>query len=412
VPTIYIFAPFDALPGEAGSPARFEALKEALEAQGHTCIWWTSDWSHITKSRRASVAKETGIRLLPSPAYYKNVSLKRMRSHRSMARAYVAEVTRSIEAGELPAPDVQFFSLPPLDSAAACMKIKKRFGGRVILDVMDVWPNTFYQMLSFVPVSFRDAVGRILFYPFHRQACYAARHCDALTAQSFSFVDWAKSLGFKNKPAHVCYLGSEVSDAVVRRERSADEPLRLAYIGMMGMSYDLETLFQAVRDLIEEGQPVALDIAGTGPKEAALRAFVQVNHLDKVIRFHGYLERPQLSKLLESCHLGMVPMYPKSGVTVPYKACEYSCQGLGMIHSLPGELEKLVDQHSAGALYCAGDVLSLKSVLTAYLNDPDRIALNSSGAIALAAKEFDRSHTYPGFASYLIELGVRSREDL
>lgn len=402
--TIYIFAPFDAIPGEAGSPARFEALKEALEAQGHTCIWWTSIWSHVKKSRRPSISKATGIRLLPSPAYGQNVSLKRIRNHRALARAYVTEVTRSIEAGEIPAPDMQLFSLPPLDSAAACLKIKKRFRGKVVLDVMDIWPNTFYQMLPFVPVCLRDIFGRIVFYPFYRQACYAAKHCDALTAQSRSFVDWAKGLGFRDKPEHVCYLGADVPPSVVLRERLPDQPLRLAYIGMMGMSYDLETLVQAIRDLVVEGHSVTLDIAGTGPKEAALRKWVCLNHLEEIVRFHGYLDKSQLFKILESCHLGMVPMYPESGVTVPYKACEYSCQGLGMIHSLPGELEALVDQYQAGTIYSVGNVDSLKGTIATYLNDAEQVVRHSSGAMELAAERFDRSHTYQAFASFLADL--------
>ena len=177
-----------------------------------------------------------------------------------------------------------------------------------------------------------------MFCPFYRQACYAAKHCDALTAQSYTFVDWAKRLGFKDKPVHVCYLGAEVSGPVVPRERHINEPLRLAYIGMMGISYDLETLLQSVRDLVRAGHPVQLEVAGTGPKEEALRAFTKANQLEEAVRFHGFLERPQLLKLLESCHLGIVPMHPESGVSVPYKACEYSCQGMGMIHSLQGEL--------------------------------------------------------------------------
>jgi len=81
---------------------------------------------------------------------------------------------------------------------------------------------------------------------------------------------------------HVCYLGAEVSGPVVPRERHINEPLRLAYIGMMGMSYDLETLLQSVRDLVRAGLSAQLEVAGTGPKEEALRAFTKANQLEDV----------------------------------------------------------------------------------------------------------------------------------
>ena len=403
--TIYIFAPFDAIPGEGGFPGRFGALKMAIEALGHRCIWWVSDWQHAGKVRRESSPLHTDVRLLPSPEYHANVGLARLRSHRALARAYIREASAAIESGEIPAPDVQLYSLPPLDSAAACRCIQQKFGGSLILDVMDVWPDTFFQMISFVPKRLRPTIGRLIFYPFLRQARSAVRMCDALTAQSKSFLDWGIGLGYRGNTSHVCYLGAEMAAEVLPRQYQKNECLRLAYLGMMGMSYDLETLLYAMRALVDEGHSVSLDLAGTGPKESDLKALTADLGLDASIRFHGYLRKDALDSMLMVCHVGIVPMFPDSGVVVPYKACEYTSSGLGIVHSLPGELDDTVTAFSAGTYYQVESVASLVQAIKTYIKDPETVERHSTGAIRLARDHFDRRHTYNDFAEYVAAIG-------
>ncbi len=403
--TIYIFAPFDAIPGEGGYPGRFGALKSALEALGYRCIWWGSDWQHAGKVRRESLPLETDVRLLRSPEYFSNVSLARWRSHRALARAYVREVSASIETGEIPAPDVQLYSLPPLDSAMACRRIQQKYGGKLVLDVMDVWPETFFQTLSFLPQRLRAAFGPFFFYPFVRQARASARMADGLTAQSQSFLKWAIAKGYQGHSSHVSYLGAEMAEEVEPRQYRAGECLRLAYLGMMGMSYDLETLLHAVHQLIMAGRAVTLDLAGAGPKESELKAMVSRLGLDAVVHFHGYLKKEALGQMLASCHIGIAPMFPDSGVVVPYKACEYTSAGLGLVHSLPGELESMVNAKHAGSYYQVGCIRSLVKSIEAYIQDPQRVEQHSIGAIQLAREYFDRKRTYPAFADYVGRVG-------
>lgn len=403
--TCYIFAPFDAIPGEGGYPGRFGALKMAIEALGWRCIWWVSDWQHAGKLRREPSAPSSDIRLLSCPSYHSNVGWARLKSHRALARSYVREVNAAILAGEIPPPDVQLHSLPPLDSASACRRVQRRHGGALVLDVMDIWPDTFFQMLAFVPKGIRPNLGRILFFPFVLQARSAARACDGLTAQSKSFLEWGIDMGYTGSTSHVCYLGAEMKASGIQiRSCEPAECLRLAYVGMMGMSYDLETLLQAVSRLHRKGHAISLDLAGAGPKEPNLRAMTTRLGLDDIVRFHGYLQKDALGAMLESCHLGIVPMFPDSGVVVPYKACEYTSSGLGIVHSLPGELEDMVASTDAGSYYQVGNVDALVEAIEGYIKDPVMVSRHSSGAIRLSREHFDRSHTFGRFSEYVVSL--------
>ena len=402
--TIYIFAPFDPLPGEPGYPGRFGTIQTVLKKLGHECVWWTSDWDHAAKRRRNADQLPSDIRVLPTPAYEKNVSFRRFYNHRILADRYLQTLREEIGNGKIVAPSLQFVALPPIDAISACLKIRAEFSGLVVLDIMDVWPETFYQAIPIGSIATKRWLGCLLFYPQMRKVRRAISECDALTAQSTSFLDWAQNLGFSGRPSHVCYLGADLSEPIAQRRFDPEGSLRLGYLGAMGVSYDLETLLTVVYRIRKEGVLLELDLIGGGTKEDQLRNWVKAHGLESSIRFHGYLPKQEAFKHLASCHMGLVPMFPESGVTVPYKSCEYAGVGLGLIHSLPGELGDLVKEYSAGVAYRAGDENSLYKVLCSVLDAPETVATYSQGAARMAEAVFDRNKIYIGLGEFLSEL--------
>ena len=324
-----------------------------------------------------------------------------------LADRYLKTVRDEIRRGTLAAPSLQFVALPPIDAMAACLKIRAEFSGSIVLDIMDVWPETFYQAIPFGSDAMKRGLGRCLFYPQMQQVRRAIAGCDALTAQSASFLDWARDLGFSGRPSHVCYLGADLPEVIPQRRLNAGGVLRLGYLGAMGVSYDLETLLAVVHCIRKEGGLLELDLVGGGTKEAGLREWVKAHELESSIRFHGYLPKQEAFERLASCHLGLVPMFPESGVTVPYKACEYAGVGMGLIHSLPGELSGLVDEYSAGVGYRAGDERSLYEVLRSVLDTPGNVATYSQGAARMGEAVFDRKKIYIELGQFLSELETR-----
>ena len=85
--------------------------------------------------------------------------------------------------------------------------------------------------------------------------------------------------------------------------------IRIAYIGNMSLSYDLATAIDAVKG--DDG--LSLDLAGSGPDEAALRRRAEGCAR---IRFHGYLGDAELRAMLAEADVGLVPMFDDSCVGV------------------------------------------------------------------------------------------------
>ena len=354
--TVWIINPFDNLPLEGYRPMRYWLMARGFVAAGHRVVYWTSDFSHATKKRRA-LAKENPeqgieLRMVPTLAYPKNICLRRVASHWQLARAW-----QRIAEKEAEKPDVVIASTPPLGLCLAALRFAKRHGALFVADIMDAWPETFERI-----------VPKWMLYPMRRIARRIYSQADAVSAVASRYIDLAKSYG-ATAPVKLSYHGidigelEEVGDKSSRMENSAlqlqlETPtLRVAYIGSFGASYDLETAIVAVRQMPN----ATLDIAGSGPKDAALR---QMAAGCGRIRFHGYLADAEMKALLKRCDVGLVPMFSDSCVGVPYKLADYAAAGLHIVECLGGETESLVERFHAGAHYKPRDVASLVAALS------------------------------------------------
>ena len=352
--TAWIVNPFDNLPPEGYRPQRYWLMARAFAQAGHQVSYWTSDFSHAHKAPRQFKEPVTpdGFRLtlVPTKPYPSNICLRRIWSHRALAHTWRQMAEASAER-----PDVVIASLPPLSLAAAALAFSRKVGARFVVDIQDAWPETFYRVAP-----------AWLFAPLRAAARRIYRSADAVTAVATRYLDLAKSYGAMS-PFHLCYLGIDIGEkGKVKDERCVTSqpftlhpsPFTLLYLGAMGKSYDLETVIDAIKEMDD----TELDLAGTGPKEAALRA--RAADCPRV-RFHGYLDAAALQTLLAHADAGVIPMFPDSCVGVPNKLADYAAAGLRVVNSLPGETADIISRFAAGAFYMAGNVTSFKAAVSA-----------------------------------------------
>ena len=374
--TVWIVNPFDNLPPEGYRPQRYWLMARAFAQAGHQVTYWTSDFSHAHKAPRQF--KETiapdGFRLtlVPTAPYPANICLRRVRSHRALARTW-----RQMAAASPERPDVVIASLPPLSLASGALAFCRTVGARFVVDVQDAWPETFYRVAP-----------AWLFAPLRAVARRIYRAADAVTAVAARYLDLARSYG-ATAPAHLCHLGIDLPPRPALR--SPSRHLNLLYLGAMGKSYDLETVI----DAIKETDDAELDLAGTGPKEKALRA--RAADCPR-IRFHGYLDAAALQTLFAQADAGVIPMFPDSCVGVPNKLADYAAAGLRIVNSLPGETADLIARFAAGAFYAAGDVQSFKDAVSALRRPAPDFASDAFRDF------FDARRLYAGYVDFIQNL--------
>jgi glycosyltransferase involved in cell wall biosynthesis len=417
--SVWLVNPFDDIPGEGLPPLRYWTLARVLAARGHDVIWWTATWSHRRKAIRSAplgIREDEGfaVRLVAVRPYEKDASLARIGSHRDFGKTFERLANESVSSGQLERPDIILASLPPLDSPEAAARLAKKLDATFVLDLMDVWPETFDRLLP-GPGFLKRLIAPFMLGGMlkRRQALVAA--ADAVSAATQTYADAVLRDAPDALPRHVCYVGAypqefpspprlmnHVPEAGSDESATPEQaPLECVYAGTLEAGQDLDVLAGAARQLSASGVRATIHVAGTGAGEAGLRRAAAAGTGSCRLEVHGLLPRQAYVNLLASCDLGLVCVKPESMVAVPYKACDYAAAGLAIVNSLPGELQRLIDEHAAGVAYTAGDAASLARAIAGFVTDPSRLTACRQGARRLAAAEFDRERTYPKFADWL-----------
>ena len=390
---VWIQNPFDNLPLEGYRKQRYWLMCEAFARAGWKVVFWTSDFSHAKKRSRvenqnanfheSDEYSRIGLRLIPTLPYPKNVCLARIQSHRAYAKEWLrfALDNRTIEHSEQSnIPSLIITSTPTLSAAAAALRIGRALGSKVVVDVMDAWPETFERL---APKGLRWLTKPFL-AGMYRTARRIYREADLVTGVCERYRELTGRSDY-----YLAYHGIEKKeDGEGRKEKvwtaGGNRKIRLVYAGNLGKTYDLATVVKAV----EANVDFELDVAGFGEFSSACSR----------VRFHGLLSEQDLQALLGRCDVGIVPMRPDSWVGVPYKFCDYSQAGLAIVSSLGGESSALLEKYRCGATYNAGDVASLVAAVRQVMT------FERGASRTMCAAEFDAVRIYDDYVSRVSQI--------
>lgn len=383
---VWIENPFDNLPLEGFRPQRYWLMAEAFARAGHETTLWTADFNHTTKARRTVEGEPQNFKLclVSEPPYGKNVSLRRMLAHWRYAKEW--ERRAELFARENGRPDAIVASSPPLSAGCTARRLAAKFGARLVIDVMDAWPETFER------VAPKWALA-----PLRRMARANYLGADAITTVADRYIELVREYGYREK-AKRFYHGIDLGQSAAQHSgKSTQDGLRLAYVGNLGRTYDLATVVRAVSRL----DNATLDIAGKGDGEVEIKALSERLGLQSRVRFWGYLDECGMSSLLANCNIGVIPMSADSCVGVPYKLCDYAKHGLAIASSLGGESADLIARYKAGAIYRPSDSDSLVSALKGI--DVEECGKN---ARRMAEAELDALAIYRDYVNHIEKLGI------
>ncbi|MDO5059886.1 MAG: glycosyltransferase [Neisseria sp.] len=356
---IAIVAPFCSLPGEAYFN-RFLYLAERL-AERHEVTLITSQFRHHDKTFRnpADFAAPQGrlnIRLLAETGYRKNVSLQRVLSH----RAFVRRLAQEVAAWQTGRFDAVYSAYPLIASNLVLAQHKKRVGYKLIIDVQDVWPESFSAVL---PLAGK-LPPRLL--PFARRADRAYAAADALAAVSHTYLARAQAAN-PNVPAEAVYIGADM-DAVaeiVPHRFPANGTLRLFYLGTLSYSYDLATICRAVDSAFSDGLDVELHIIGGGPDETRLRGLASER-----VHFHGYLPYAESIALAKGCDVAVNPIHGYAPQSITNKLSDYMALGKPILNSQLSPEARTVIEMLPHAHYPSGDAAACAAAIRQLANRP------------------------------------------
>lgn len=196
----------------------------------------------------------------------------------------------------------------------------------------------------------------------------------------------------KDKPNVVLYnLTDQIKSSVVREDKKEKYYL---FFGRLSYEKGIKTLISAFK----ETPQCKLKIAGTGPLEGELKAFVLQNGMTNV-EFLGYQTGKPLRDLVENAYFIMVPSewYENNPMTI----IEGYAAGVPVIGARIGGIPEIIVDGRTGYLFESGNKEELvKMINRSNLLDDNEYWTMCDAALKFAKDHFSRDEYYPKLMSF------------
>lgn len=401
---IWIVNPYGTLPSEGWRDYRSLMLAKALVNRGHRVLWWISDFEHRSKKRRADIVFSdpllpANVKVVPvqSRPYERNISFGRIAYEQSFGDGFAA-----LAPGQ-EVPDMVVLADPSLFYSAQVLKFVDRVGCKLVIDILDLWPELFKVAL---PTWIRG-LDKFLFSPLYSRRRRLLERADGVVSVSKDFLTITNVA--PETPSCISYLGvdhrqfelleaSEESRAINEFARGR---LVVMYAGTLGDAYDIGCALRTIELCEQSRLPVSFVFAGDGPKRGEVESFCR-QHAESIL-FLGSVPARELPTIYAQCDVGLCSYAPESTVSMPVKLYDYLAAGLYVYSSLRTEIADHLRANRCGEMYRAGSAQSLFGLIEKTLSD--RVALaDGKKRAAMLGREFDSVAQHEKMARFLLDL--------
>lgn len=387
MPDVVMISNYWHFPWEKSS-SRYHAAAAELTGAGMTVEVVTSSFYHTRKRQHEPVTDRLPYKatLIHERGYAKNISPARIFSHRGFAKRVVAYLEKRER------PDAIYLFVPPTGLAKRVVQFANRNGIAVVIDVLDLWPEAFDMVLP-------HQLARSLLLPMKHAAEYAYANADAIVAVSKTYEQRALRCNHRGAQGHCVLIGTDLAQfdrAAAGAPALADKlrPVTMAYIGMLGHSYDLCGVMDAMALLRGQGfDEVELLVMGDGPLREKFERYAAEKRLP--VRFTGRLPYEEMVKKLVRCDIGLSVLVGNAAQSIINKHADYVAAGLPVIsvQKLP-EFGELLQAYHAGVSCAPGDTETLAVGIRALASDEAARRETGKNSRRLAEEKFNRAKTY------------------
>lgn len=374
-----------------GNNSRFIYLAKLLVKNGNEVEIITSDFYHSTKRHFQRTDELPGIKITMQhePGYKKNISLKRFASHKELGR----NIGRYLKHRKNP--DLVYCAVPSLDVARQvarfCAKEKVKF----VIDIQDLWPEAFKMVVN-IPV-----ISDIAFMPMKYQANRIYQMADKIVAVSETYASRARLVNKKCLDSRVVYLGTEKKnyDHVVPKSEISSDLIKIAYVGSMSASYDLNTVIDAISQMPDHAN-VRLVAMGDGSLKEQFMKYAEKRGIQS--EFTGRLPYFEMIEKLKSCDIAVNPIKKGSAGSIINKVGDYAMAGLPVVSTQESEEYRiLLDEYKAGINCKCESVDEVSEALELLFKDENLRKIVSENSLRLGKERFDREKTYQEIIDYI-----------
>lgn len=309
---------------------RVDLVMEQLRSKGYECTYITGDFSHFTQQRYT--IDVPGGEQLPTIPYHKNMSVARLASHYFFAR----DVFRRVEQLK---PQLLYLMVPPNGLSMRAGQYKKKHPEvKLVLDLYDLWPETF-------PNGRVKKLAALPFALWGRMRDGGLRRADLIYSECdlFRQVLSRQLQGKETRVLPICRVAATTGPKPVAPRA---KELSLCYLGSIGQLLDIAALTQLLRHLVAI-RPVTFHIIGEGEtRQEVIRA---AEDTGAHVIYYGRIYDPEKrQEIFDKCHYGINIMKKDVCVGLTMKSLDYFAGGLPIINSIEADTRQLIKRYNAG----------------------------------------------------------------
>ena len=276
--------------------------------------------------------------------------------------SYLSFVSSSMALGwrGLGRQDVVLFDSPPLFLVPAGLALGRISGGRVVMNVSDIWPD--------VAVRLRLPMGGPTLRFLRGLEKLGYKGSDVVVTPTPVARDQIASR-YPNVKSTVVPSGVDLgmfhpslrSDEVRGSLGVGPDDFLVGYCGLHGLFQGLEVVVEAAHRLRGHAA-IKFVMVGDGPSRKSLVSLANEMGVPN-LRFEDTVPRSTVASILASCDAAVVPLAAKLPGTMPSKVYEALASGVPLIVSRGCEAESLVDEHGVGRVFTPLDADDLASAI-------------------------------------------------
>lgn len=300
-------------------------------SKGYSCTYITSNFNH--NSKNFYKLDQPNTIQIPTLHYKRNLSFSRLYSHFKFSKDALKKV-------EEINPDILYVEIPPNSLSRQASKYKKKNPTtKLLLDVFDMWPETF-------PSS---KMKKLLKLPFRIWGWF--RNCgldtaDVVLSECQLFAESINNHLTGGKKSQVVYLCRENRPDVLPAFEYDDKALHLCYLGSINNIIDIPAICELLKNINAYKQTV-LHIIGDGESRELFISSTKEAGTEVV--FHGKIfGQAEKQKIFNKCSFGLNIMKDSVFIGLTMKSVDYFLGGLPIINSIKGDTWDLIDNKNIG----------------------------------------------------------------
>lgn len=372
---------------------RMGMISLACAERGEKVTWWTSKYNHALKSSEVTSGfsnDSINYVFLNGMTYTKNISIKRVMNHYQIGKQLDEKIRLSDSL-----PDVIVSSMPTMDFAYKAVKFGKENNIPVIIDVRDLWPDVFKELIP-IPSLRKE----IFFKHFNKKLKWIFQNTAAITTVTEEYLKWSLDKGeiAYNSEKHKVFPIGYPKVLKQSKESYLDKSyFNIVFTGTMGVHFDLETILEVAKKTSDK--KIRFYFIGDGDNKNELEKRYKLSN----VFFTGWLDGGTLANYLEDANVGIAPYRNTKNflMNIPNKFYEYMAHGLPVLSCLPGPSSELIENYNVGLFYNENNVTELYNCILNLYNNKNTYEEISGNAKKTYEKNFSSEIIYSRYYDFI-----------